>query len=81
MHHIIDPATGAPSRTRWRTVSVAAADCAEANIATTAALVRDEAAVGWLGGLGLPARLVDRRGRVATVGGWPAERGPEVRRP
>jgi thiamine biosynthesis lipoprotein len=81
MHHIIDPATGAPSRTRWRTVSVAAADCAEANIATTAALVRDEAAVDWLGGLGLPARLVDRRGRVATVGGWPAERGQEVRQP
>jgi thiamine biosynthesis lipoprotein len=81
MHHIIDPATGAPSRTRWRTVSVAAADCAEANIATTAALVRDEAAVDWLGGLGLPARLVDRRGRVATVGGWPAERGQEVSQP
>ena len=81
MHHIIDPATGAPSRTRWRTVSVAAADCAEANIATTAALVRDEAALRWLGGLGLPARLVDRRGRVATVGGWPTEREREVRQP
>ena len=81
MHHIIDPATQAPSRTRWRTVSVAAADCADANIATTAALVRDEAALRWLGGLGLPARLVDRRGRVATVGGWPAERGQEVRQP
>jgi FAD:protein FMN transferase len=81
MHHIIDPATGAPSRTRWRTVSVAAADCAEANIATTAALVRDEAALRWLGGLGLPARLVDRRGRVATVGGWPSERGQGVRQP
>ena len=81
MHHIIDPATQAPSRTRWRTVSVAAADCAEANIATTAALVRDEAALRWLGGLGLPARLVDRRGRVATVGGWPAERAQEVRQP
>jgi thiamine biosynthesis lipoprotein len=81
MHHIIDPATGVPSRTRWRTVSVAAADCAEANIATTAALVRDDAALRWLGGLGLPARLVDRRGRVATVGGWPAERGQEAGRP
>jgi thiamine biosynthesis lipoprotein len=81
MHHIIDPATGAPSRTRWRTVSVAAADCAQANIATTAALVRDEAALRWLRGLGLPARLVDRRGRVATVGGWPAERAQEVCQP
>jgi FAD:protein FMN transferase len=81
MHHIIDPATGAPARTRWRTVSVAAADCAEANIATTAALVRDEAALPWLRGLGLPARLVDQRGRVTTVGGWPAERRREACRP
>ena len=35
MHHIIDPATGAPARSAWRTVSVAAASCADANIATT----------------------------------------------
>ena len=35
MHHIIDPATGAPARSTWRTVSVAAASCADANIATT----------------------------------------------
>ena len=81
MHHIIDPHTGAPSRTSWRTVSVAATNCAEANIATTAALVRDEAAVPWLAGLGLPARLVDRRGRIATIGGWPVERRRGVRRP
>jgi thiamine biosynthesis lipoprotein len=43
--------------------------------------VRDEAAVPWLRGLELPARLVDRRGRVATIGGWPVERRPGVRRP
>ena len=43
-------------------------------------LVRDEAAVPWLRGLGLPARLVDRRGHVATIGGWPAERRQGVRR-
>lgn len=73
MHHIIDPRTEAPAQTRWRTVSVAAADCAQANIATTAALLRAEAAPEWLAGLGLPARLIDREGRVRTVGDWPAE--------
>jgi FAD:protein FMN transferase len=73
MHHIIDPDTGAPVRATWRTVSVAAADCTDANIATTAALVRREDAPGWLAGLGLPARLVDREGGVITVGGWPRE--------
>jgi thiamine biosynthesis lipoprotein len=72
MHHIIDPATGVPARSCWRTVSVAAADCAQANIATTAALVRGSAAVDWLQELGLPARLQDHRGRVVRTGGWPA---------
>jgi thiamine biosynthesis lipoprotein len=71
MHHIIDPATGAPVLDTWRTVSVAAGSCADANIATTAALVRAAAAPSWLTSLELPARLVDRRGRVSTVGEWP----------
>jgi len=30
LHHIVDPATGRPARTCWRTVSVAAASCAGA---------------------------------------------------
>lgn len=76
MHHIIDPATGAPVADTWRTVSVAAADCTEANIATTAALVRADAAPEWLERLGLPARLVDADGRVTAVGDWPAEPSP-----
>jgi len=75
MHHIIDPGTGAPVRDTWRTVSVAAASCTDANIATTAALVRSRAAVAWLAGLGLPARLVDWAGNVTAVGDWPAEPG------
>ncbi len=73
MHHIIDPATGRPARSRWRTVSVAAATCTDANIATTAAFMRGEDAPAWLEQLGLPARLVDRHERVTTVGDWPAE--------
>ena len=73
MHHIIDPRTGAPVRGTWRTVSVAAASCADANIATTAALVRAGAAPAWLAGQGMPARLVSASGRVYTVGDWPAQ--------
>ena len=71
MHHIIDPATGAPVRASWRTVSVAAASCTDANIATTAALVRAGAAPAWLSGLRLPARLLDWDGNVTVVGSWP----------
>ena len=73
MHHIIDPATGPPALGSWRTVSVAAADCTDANIASTAALVRgDAAAAAWLERCGLPARLVAQRGAVRRVGNWPA---------
>ncbi len=73
MHHIVDPDTGAPVRDTWRTVSVAAASCTDANIAATAALVRAQAATVWLAGLGLPARLVDWEGNVTTVGDWPVQ--------
>ncbi len=72
MHHIIDPRTGSPVRETWRTVSVAAASCTDANIATTAALVRADTAPGWLAELELPARLVAQDGSVTAVGGWPA---------
>jgi len=55
-------------------VSVAAESCADANIATTAALVRGDRAPSWLAEQQLPARLLDWRGNVTTVGGWPVER-------
>ncbi len=74
MHHIIDPRSGAPARGPWRTVSVAAIDCVDANIASTAALVRGEDASQWLASLGVPARLVSHDGDVLTLGAWPAER-------
>jgi thiamine biosynthesis lipoprotein ApbE len=71
-HHIIDPAAGAPVLRTWRTVSVAAQTCLDANIASTAALVRADSAAAWLEQLGLPARLVSNDGAVHRVNGWPA---------
>jgi thiamine biosynthesis lipoprotein len=73
VHHLIDPSTGEPARSGWRTVSVAASCCLDANIASTAAVIRGERAPGWLEQLGLAARLVDDGGRVVHLGGWPAE--------
>jgi FAD:protein FMN transferase len=73
VHHIIDPRTGEPAASCWRTVSVAAASCADANIASTAAIVRSEAAPGWLATAGLPARLVRRDGTVVRTAGWPQD--------
>jgi FAD:protein FMN transferase len=71
-HHIIDPATDAPVASVWRTASVAAATCVDANIASTAALIRSGRAPAWLEQLGLPARLVSDDGAVRLVSDWPA---------
>jgi FAD:protein FMN transferase len=71
MHHILDPRSGDPVRGPWRTVSVAAATCADANIAATAAIVLGTGARDWLAEHGLPARLVALDGAVRVQGGWP----------
>jgi len=72
-HHIIDPRSGAPARTPWRTVSVAADSCVDANTASTAAVVLGEEAPDWLAQRRLPARLVRNDGSIVCVAGWPGE--------
>lgn len=76
MHHILDPRTGRPAASEWRTVSVAAASALDANIASTAAIIRGSRATGWLARLGLPARLVAVDGSVTTIDGWPKDGSP-----
>lgn len=82
LHHLVDPRTGTSAGSKWRTVSVAAASCIDANVATTASIVMGDEAVDWLAERGLPGRLVAGDGRVVVVGGWPApgEIGAEVAR-
>jgi FAD:protein FMN transferase len=75
VHHIVNPATGEPATSCWRTISVAAGTCTDANTASTAAIIRGDAAPGWLHHLGLPARLVRHDGTVLTTAGWPADGG------
>jgi thiamine biosynthesis lipoprotein len=75
LHHVIDPATGLPAEECWRTVSVTAATCVDANIASTAALVLGTRAPQWLRDRDLPARLVAPDGAVTRVCGWPVEAG------
>lgn len=71
VHHIVDPRTGRPAPEVWRTVSVCAATCVDANTASTAAIVLGEEAPAWLAGQGLPARLVRVDGTTVRVGRWP----------
>jgi thiamine biosynthesis lipoprotein len=73
MHHIIDPRTGLPARSVWRTVTVAAGTCVAANVASCASMILGDDAADWLATRGLPARLVAADGRVHPVAGWPGD--------
>lgn len=75
LHHIIDPQTGLPAGGPFRTVTVAAATCLDANIASTAAIVLGEAAIDWLTIRRLPARLVENDGTIHYIGRWPDPAG------
>jgi FAD:protein FMN transferase len=72
LHHLVDPRTGRPADGPWRTASVAAASCVDANIAATAAILLGERAEAWLAERDLPSRLVRHDGVIARVAGWPA---------
>jgi thiamine biosynthesis lipoprotein len=74
-HHILDPRTGAPASGPWRTATVVADRCVDANAAATAAIVLGAAAVPWLESTGLPARLVDASGEIVRLGRWPSPAG------
>ena len=75
LHHILDPQTGLPTTGHFRTVTVAAATCLDANIASTAAIVRGRAAIDWLMSCRLPARLVENDGTIHYIGPWPDPTG------
>lgn len=72
-HHIIDPGSGRPAQVVWRTATVAAGSCLDANTAATATIVLGHRAPSWLAAAGLPARLISADGHIVRVAGWPAE--------
>ncbi len=74
LHHLIDPHTGMPPAPAWRTVSAAAGTCVDANMLSTAAVIRGNRVWPLLGAARLPVRLVTPDGQVLTAGGWPEER-------
>jgi len=71
LHHLVDPRTGQPAVSPWRTVTVVADTCVRANTEATAAIVRGESGLERLAATGLPARLVHADGRVVRLNGWP----------
>jgi thiamine biosynthesis lipoprotein len=81
LHHIVDPRTGQPAVSPWRIASVAGATCADANAASTAAIICGNAAPWWLDSQDIPARLVGHDGRVMLTGGWPPANGDQLPSP
>jgi FAD:protein FMN transferase len=73
IHHVVDPRTAAPAAPVWRSATVAAPTCVEANTASTSAIVLGRDAAPWLAERGFIARLVDQQSRVVRVGNWPDE--------
>jgi thiamine biosynthesis lipoprotein len=73
VHHLVDPSTSLPVKPMWRTVSVAAASCVDANTASTAAMVKGPEALSWLAARSLPSRLVEWDGKVSCIADWPAD--------
>jgi thiamine biosynthesis lipoprotein len=71
VHHLIDPRSGGPADGPWRTATVVADSCVEANTAATAAIVLGVAAIPWLEAASLPTRLVGREGDIVRLGRWP----------
>lgn len=70
-HHLVDPRTGGAASTPWKTVTVTAGTCVDANLASTSTVILGDAGPAWLASRGSCARLVDTAGGVITVGGWP----------
>lgn len=75
VHHLVNPETGLPVDSYWRTVSVTAGSCVDANTASTAAMIKGINAVTWLEDRALPARLVRPDDFCITTAGWPADPG------
>lgn len=73
LHHLIDPRTQQPAREVWRTATVAAASCVDANTASAAAIILGDGATEWLAERQLPARLVSAAGEAIAVADWPRE--------
>jgi thiamine biosynthesis lipoprotein len=63
-HHLLDPRSGRPSGSRWRTVTVAARSCLRADVAAKAAFLLSDDGPAWLDERGLPGYFLDGCGRV-----------------
>ncbi len=70
LHHLIDPATGAPAAVEWEQVTVAGASCVDADVAAKAAFLLDGEGPAWLDEHELPGRFLRFDGSVLENDNW-----------
>jgi len=76
-HHLIDPASGEPARSRWTHVTVVGATCLAADASAKAAFLLGEDGPGWLDDRALPGRFIGEDG-IVTNRTWDAALAPEA---
>jgi thiamine biosynthesis lipoprotein len=70
-HHLIDPRTGLPSTSPFRTVTAVARSCVEADVAAKTALLLGEDGLAFLDSQGMHGFAVRRDGSAAATSHWP----------
>lgn len=74
-HHLIDPRTGRPSSSPFRSVTVVAASCVQADVAAKTALLLGEQGVAFLEDRGLHGLAVRHDGSTVSTSDWPETGG------
>ena len=69
-HHLIDPHTGVPASSPWRSVTACAATCLGADVAAKIGFLRGESGPRWLDERGVAARFVRRDGGEVVNETW-----------
>lgn len=74
--HLVDPAIGRPSTSRWEQVTASGASCLDADVAAKAAFLLGEPGPEWLDARGIPGRFVGLDGQVVENGAWAGATAP-----
>jgi len=69
-HHLIDPRTGLPACSQWRSVTACGASCLGADVAAKTGFLRGESGPGWLDQWGIAARFVGVDGVEVVNESW-----------
>ncbi len=73
--HLVNPATGAPSVSRWEQVTASGVTCLAADVAAKAGFLLGDGGPEWLDARGIPGRFVAADAEIVENGAWAAANG------